>query len=88
MPTEAAVLDHDRLFRAARGTAGLFPAIAAEHFQLICTTRLLGFETTFEADWYVSLWRPGDSGYELALLDPAHPTVPEGYGVPVRGLLL
>lgn len=28
-------------------------------------TRLLGFETTFEADWYVSLRRPGDPGYEL-----------------------
>ncbi|GAT65536.1 glyoxalase [Planomonospora sphaerica] len=51
-------------------------------------TRLLGFETTFEADWYVSLRQPEAPGYELAPLDPAHPTVPEGYGVPARGLLL
>ncbi|MDG4863934.1 VOC family protein [Streptomyces sp. T-3] len=50
--------------------------------------RLLGFETTFEADWYVSLCRPGDPGYELALLDHTHPTVPEGYRVPAQGLLL
>ncbi|MGI5171002.1 VOC family protein [Spirillospora sp. CA-253888] len=51
-------------------------------------TRLLGFETTFEADWYVSLRRPGEPGYELALLDHTHPTVPEGYRVPAQGLLL
>ncbi|MFC8075938.1 VOC family protein [Streptomyces sp. NPDC057307] len=50
--------------------------------------RLLGFETTFEADWYVSLRRPGPVPYELALLDPTHPTVPAGYGKPVQGLLL
>ncbi|MET4924894.1 VOC family protein [Streptomyces sp. PSRA5] len=51
-------------------------------------TRLLGFETTFEADWYVSLRRPGAVPYELALLDPTHPSVPDGYGKPVQGLLL
>lgn len=51
-------------------------------------TRLLGFETTFEADWYVSLRRPGDPGYELALLDHTHPTIPEGYRVPAQGVLL
>ncbi|MEO3766927.1 VOC family protein [Streptomyces sp. B8F3] len=50
--------------------------------------RLMGFEVTFEADWYVSLRRPGDPAYELALLDPAHPTVPEGHRVAARGLLL
>ncbi|WP_407565734.1 VOC family protein [Streptomyces sp. 184] len=50
--------------------------------------RLMGFEVTFEADWYVSLRRPGDPPYELALLDPAHPTVPEGYRAPARGMLL
>ncbi|GAB3979515.1 VOC family protein [Plantactinospora veratri] len=51
-------------------------------------TRLLGFEPTFEADWYVSLRRPGPAGYELALLDHDHPTLPEAYRRPVRGLLL
>jgi catechol 2,3-dioxygenase-like lactoylglutathione lyase family enzyme len=51
-------------------------------------TRLFGFETTFEADWYVSLRRPGPPSYELALLDHTHPTVPEGYRRPVQGLLL
>ncbi|MEV0236316.1 VOC family protein [Nonomuraea sp. NPDC050786] len=51
-------------------------------------TRLFGFETTFEADWYVSLRRPGPVAYELALLDHTHPTLPEGYRAPVQGLLL
>lgn len=44
-----------------------------------------GFETTFEADWYVSL---KNGSWELAILDPAHETVPAGYGEPVAGVLL
>ncbi|WP_331766703.1 VOC family protein [Embleya sp. NBC_00896] len=51
-------------------------------------TRLMGFETTFEADWYVSLRRTGALPYELALLDHTHPTLPEAYRFPVRGLVL
>lgn len=51
-------------------------------------TTHFGFEITFQADWYVSLNRPGDPSYELALLDPSHPSVPAGYGKPVSGLLL
>jgi catechol 2,3-dioxygenase-like lactoylglutathione lyase family enzyme len=51
-------------------------------------TRLFGFETTFEADWYVSLRRSGPLPFELALLDATHPTIPEGYRTPVQGLLL
>ncbi|NNH74922.1 glyoxalase/bleomycin resistance/extradiol dioxygenase family protein [Nocardia uniformis] len=51
-------------------------------------TRLFGFDVTFEADWYVSLRRPGEQPYELALLDYTHPTVPEAYRRPVQGLLL
>ncbi|MEU8246838.1 VOC family protein [Nonomuraea sp. NPDC048916] len=47
--------------------------------------RLLGFEVTFEADWYVSLRR---GSYELALLDHTHPTLPQAYRRPVAGLLL
>ncbi|MFI9504277.1 VOC family protein [Nocardia sp. NPDC052566] len=51
-------------------------------------TTWLGFEIVFEADWYISLRRPGDVSYELALLDYTHPTVPEAYRKPVQGLLL
>ena len=44
-----------------------------------------GFETTFEADWYVSLRCDGG---ELAILDHTHPTIPDGFRRPVGGLLL
>lgn len=45
----------------------------------------LGFETTFEADWYVSLRFDGG---ELAILDRQHETIPQSFREPVRGLLL
>ncbi|MFE5556527.1 VOC family protein [Streptomyces sp. NPDC056544] len=51
-------------------------------------TRHLGFKVTFESDWYVSLRRPDAPQYELALLDHAHPTVPEGHRVALQGGLL
>ncbi|BDP43904.1 glyoxalase (plasmid) [Deinococcus aetherius] len=51
----------------------------AEHF---------GFEVTFEADWYVSLRCPDPCGYELGLVQADHPTVPDGFRHPVRGLIL
>jgi len=67
-------------------------------YPVICTSRLkeshafyaawFGFDTTFEADWYVSLRRPGPVPYELALLDHTHPTIPPGYRKPATGLLL
>ena len=50
--------------------------------------RHFGFEATFAADWYVSLYRPDAPHYELALLDADHPTVPEGHRTPVRGGLI
>lgn len=46
---------------------------------------VLEFETTFEADWYVSLRYDGG---ELAILDRAHETIPEGFREVVGGLLL
>lgn len=49
-------------------------------------TQQLGFELTYEADWYVSLKHP--AGYELALLNPQHETVPADFRQPLSGLLL
>ncbi|WP_426184568.1 VOC family protein [Microbacterium sp. TWP3-1-2b2] len=46
---------------------------------------VLGFETSFEADWYVSL---RFAGGELAILERTHDTIPDGFREPVRGLLL
>lgn len=48
-----------------------------------------GFEPVFEADWYVSLkMTRGKVPYELALLDSAHSTLPDGFKKTVRGLIL
>lgn len=67
-------------------------------YPVICTDRIeeshrfwvehFGFETTFEADWYVSLRRVDDPTRELALLDHSHPTLPAAYRRPVAGLLV
>ncbi len=51
----------------------------AEHF---------GFTLTFEADWYVSLRHPSAEHIEPALVDHRHPTIPDGFRQPARGLLL
>jgi uncharacterized glyoxalase superfamily protein PhnB len=48
-------------------------------------TRYFGFETTFTADWYVSL---RNDAHELAFLDHGHQTIPEGFRQPTAGLLL
>lgn len=45
----------------------------------------LGFESTYESDWYVSL-RLG--AFELAVVAHDHPTVPEGYRALPRGVLV
>ncbi|MBK1787429.1 VOC family protein [Prauserella cavernicola] len=45
----------------------------------------LDFEVTFDSGWYISL-RRGD--FELAIVDHDHGTVPDGFRVPVRGLIL
>lgn len=51
--------------------------------------RYFGFETTFEAGWYVSLSLKGvSSSYELAILDGCHPTVPRAFQGTAGGLLL
>ncbi|MFI1869616.1 VOC family protein [Streptomyces jumonjinensis] len=67
-----------------------YPVIATARLQETVDfyTRLMGFGITFEADWYVSLRRPGTLPFELAVLDHTHPTIPEGYRTPVTGLLL
>ncbi len=55
-------------------------AFYVEHF---------GFEQVFEAEWYVSLKMSGSgTPFELAILDAAHPTIPEAYRAKARGLIL
>ncbi|MBP2435610.1 VOC family protein [Microbacterium amylolyticum] len=47
--------------------------------------RVLGFETTFSSDWYVSL-RLGAA--ELAILDRSHATAPQGFGASPAGVII
>lgn len=47
--------------------------------------RLLGFETTFESDWYVSLRL---DAFELAILAHDHPTVPADYRALPQGVIV
>lgn len=59
---------------------GSTAAFYTEHF---------GFEKVFEAEWYISLKKSGtDIPFELAVLDAAHPTIPETYRAKTRGLIL
>jgi catechol 2,3-dioxygenase-like lactoylglutathione lyase family enzyme len=55
------------------------PGFYREHF---------GFSPVFESDWYVSLRQGPEQGYELAILDPRHQSIPDGLRVPTRGLIL
>ena len=51
-------------------------------------TRYFDFDVTFEAEWYMSLKSRHNTAYELALLDYRHPSVPEAYRHPARGVLI
>lgn len=66
---------------------GFYPVIMVDDVSAAAGfyTRHFGFETTFEADWYVSLRR---DAFELAVLRHDHATIPEGFRRPVSGLLL
>jgi catechol 2,3-dioxygenase-like lactoylglutathione lyase family enzyme len=47
-----------------------------------------GFNVTFETDWYVSLKASQEPPFELALLNPDHPTIPEGFRHSLSGGLI
>ena len=68
---------------------GFYPVIMTEDVAAGAEfyRRHFGFETVFEADWYVSL-RHAESGHELAILQANHPSVPEGFRTSVAGVLL
>lgn len=46
------------------------------------------FTVAFDSDWYVSLKADQETPFELTLLNPEHPTVPEAFRQPVRGGLI
>ncbi|MEV8398129.1 VOC family protein [Streptomyces niveus] len=50
--------------------------------------RLFGFTATFTTQWYAALGRPGGRQHEIALLDHAHPALPQALLRPVRAVRL
>ncbi|MBC7894089.1 MAG: VOC family protein [Cytophagaceae bacterium] len=46
------------------------------------------FEVSFESDWYISLKANQSPAFELALLNPEHPTVPAAFRRPLAGGLI
>ncbi len=51
-------------------------------------TRHFPFEVTFDGGWYVSLKAKQDFPFELALLEPMHPTIPERFRLALNGGLI
>ena len=70
--------------------ASFYPVICTDNVEESARfyTTHFGFEVTFESDWYVSLKTNEQSYFELALLNPKHPTVPEHFRKPLDGGLL
>lgn len=51
-------------------------------------TRHFPFEVTFDGGWYVSLKAKQEFPFELALLKPTHPTIPERFRFALNGGLI
>lgn len=51
-------------------------------------TTYFPFAVVFDADWYVSMKATQQPEFELALLEPTHPTVPEAFRRAVTGGLI
>lgn len=69
---------------------GFYPVILTAQLEQSTQfyTQYFGFEVAFVSDWYVSLKRPGNPSYELALLEPTHTTIPAAYRQRNQGLIL
>lgn len=71
--------------------ASFYPVLLTEKVEETTAfyVRHFGFSLSFESDWYVSLRLEGtDSAFELAILEPSHGTIPEGFRVATQGLIL
>lgn len=66
---------------------GLYPVLMSRDVAVAAAfyRDLLGFEITYDSDWYVSL-RLGT--FELALVAHDHPTIPAGYRALPQGILV
>jgi catechol 2,3-dioxygenase-like lactoylglutathione lyase family enzyme len=71
--------------------ASFYPVLLTENVEETAAfyVRHFGFQLSFESDWYVSLKLKGTgSAFELAILEPSHGTIPEGFRQATQGLIL
>ncbi|MBD0382668.1 VOC family protein [Paenibacillus sedimenti] len=72
-------------------TVSFYPVILTEQVTVSSAfyKEYFGFDPVFEAEWYVSMKNSNqEASFELAILDAAHPTVPEASRRSVQGLIL
>ncbi|GGO04579.1 VOC family protein [Saccharibacillus kuerlensis] len=72
-------------------TSSFYPVILTDQVEVTAAFYMenFGFHKAFQADWYVSLKMSGSAvPFELAVLDAAHPTIPEAYRTKTTGLIL
>jgi len=50
--------------------------------------QVLELELVFECGWYTSLVAPGDRDNQVAFVEAGHPSVPDGFNAPARGMLV
>ena len=69
---------------------GIYPVLMTDQVEETAEfyRRHFDFEDTFTADWYVSLKHKSCPNQELAVLQTDHPTIPDGYNAPCRGVLI
>ncbi len=70
--------------------SSVYPVLITDHVHQTADyyRRHFGFEDTFISDWYVSLRHSKAPLQELAVLQTGHPTIPEGYSTPCRGIVI
>ena len=68
----------------------LYPVLAVHDVPAAASFFLKNFpfETTFEADWYVSLRTTTEPCFQLAFVAHDHPSMPEGFRRTAQGVLL
>ncbi|SER55588.1 Catechol 2,3-dioxygenase [Gracilibacillus ureilyticus] len=66
-----------------------YPVLMSEDVELTSDfyKHYFGFNSVFQVDWYTSL-RQEKAGYELAIIDKNHQTIPAQFSKHVQGLIL
>jgi catechol 2,3-dioxygenase-like lactoylglutathione lyase family enzyme len=68
----------------------IFPVVSCEDIEASTAfyADLLGLEAVFEGGWYTLLRAPGRPDVQLGLVLLDHPSVPEGFRLPPRGIIV